>query len=218
MIVCAFDIGIKNFAFAVKDTQLDTYKILYTTSLYGSSGGLHNNLCKTELAALKKRDLLELANSFQHLSVISEKALKKDIVDIVYKARKQVKINLTDALIKILDDHMEIWSQCEVFLIERQVTMNRQALKLGHFLEAYLRIKFVNKKVVNYSASNKTKKLGGVGLKRKVDRKKWAVGFAESALTGKDLAYYLRLSKKDDVADVVCMIEAYSRSLPKVVV
>lgn len=212
--ICAFDIGIKNFAFAAKDTKLDTYHTLCTTSLYGSSDGLGNNLSKTELSALKKQDLLDLANSFQRLSTkaISKNILKKDIVDIVYKARKKVKIDLVDALIKVLDEHYKVWSQCEVFLVERQMTVNRQALKLGHFLEAYLRIKFPNKKVINYSASNKTKKLGGAGLKRKVDRKKWTIKFAESTLTGKDLEYYLSLSKKDDVADVVCMIESFMKA------
>jgi hypothetical protein len=213
--ICAFDIGIKNFAFAVKDTKLDTYHTLCTTSLYGSSDGLGNNLSKTELNTLKKQDLLDLANSFQHLCVgskaVSEKTLKKDIVDIVYKARKKVKIDLADALIKVLDEHSEVWSQCGVFLVERQMTVNRQALKLGHFLEAYLRIKFPNQKVINYSASHKTKKLGGVALKRKVDRKKWTIKFAESVLCGEDLEYYLGLRKKDDIADVICMIESYGK-------
>jgi hypothetical protein len=113
------------------------------------------------------------------------------------------------ALFQVMDDNIHIWDECNVFLVERQMTVNRQALKLSHYLEAYLKIRYPSKKVLNYSASCKTKKLGATNLKTKRDRKEWTIHYVSKLLKDDNLKYFKNLVKQDDVADVVCMIESY---------
>jgi hypothetical protein len=134
------------------------------------------------------------------------------MVDLILSNKKKktkVKKDLGLSMFEIMDNYKDIWEQCEIFLIERQMTINLQALKLSHYLEAYLKIYYPFKKILNYNASTKTKKLGAINLKTKKDRKEWTMKYVQKILTGDNLRYYESLDKKDDVADVVCMIESY---------
>ena len=202
MMIAAFDMGLKNFAFAVKDQ--DKYTLLRNTALSDS-------LNKTTLATYKKKDLTTMMTDLHIPS--KNKMLKKDMITLVLsKNKKTEKNNPTDfgiTLFKIMDTYKHIWDKCGTFLIERQMTVNMQALKLSHYLEAYLKIHYPLKKVLNYNASTKTKKLGAIDLNNKADRKKWTIHYTLQLLDGENLAYFQSLTKQDDVADVVCMIESF---------
>ncbi|CCV02128.1 RuvC-like Holliday junction resolvase [Invertebrate iridovirus 25] len=209
--IAAFDLGRKNFAFAVKDK--DEFILLKNINLD------EQNMTKTDLNKLKKD---ELVNMMENLSIkstssqiaqssISSKLKKKEIIDCIIsttKGKNKPK-DIGISMFQVMDEYKEIWEKCNVFLIERQMTINLQALKLSHYLEAYLKIYYPNKKILNYSASKKTKKLGAPTLKTKRERKAWTTQFTSELLTDENLKYFQSLSKKDDIADVVCMIESY---------
>ena len=219
--IAAFDLGIKNFAFAVKDNSganpeqdknNGVFVLLKNTRLGDK------NLTRVDLNKLKKEELLKTIE-IDPKNESKEKLKKKDIIDLILSkiktdAKKQEKVqkhpkDLGLSMFEIMDEYKDIWSNCNIFLIERQMTTNFQALKLSHYLEAYLKINYPTKKILNYNASMKTKKLGAVDLKTKKDRKDWTIQFVKNLLDGDNLRYFESLSKKDDVADVVCMIESY---------
>lgn len=198
--IVAFDIGIKNFAFAVKSKG--EFILLKNTNLDEDS------MTKTSLNLYKKEELIELMEDLKIST--NEKMKKKDMVDLIFKKNKpKVKKDLSFALFKIMDDHKATWEKCETFLIERQWVTNMQALKLSHYLEAYLKIYYPTKTILNYNAAIKTKKLGAINLKTKKDRKEWTIKYVSELLEGENLRFFKTLKKKDDVADVICMIEAF---------
>jgi hypothetical protein len=200
--IAAFDMGIKNFAFAVKSK--DDFILLKNTSLDQSS------LTKTDLNKIKKKELTELMSNLKISH--DDKLTKKDMTNLILIKHKSIGVKQKDlglALFEIMDSYKSFWDECEIFLIERQMTTNRQALKLSHYLEAYLKIYYPSKTILNYNAFNKTKKLGATNLKTKKDRKEWTIKYTAELLVEDNLKYFESLSKKDDVADVVCMIESY---------
>ena len=198
--IVAFDMGLKNFAFAVKDG--DKYTLLRNTALSDS-------LNKTMLTACKKEDLSKMMADLK--IPVKTKMLKKDMITLLLSKNKKNSppIDLGLNLFKIMDNYKHVWDKCEIFLIERQMIINMQALKLSHYLEAYLKIYYPLKKILNYNASTKTKKLGAVDLNNKMDRKKWTVHYVLQILDGENLTYFKSLSKQDDIADAVCMIESF---------
>jgi hypothetical protein len=198
--IAAFDMGIKNFAFAVK--KGDDFILLKTISLT-------DKIVKSDLNHLKKDELSEMMSNLNISK--PDKIVKNDMIDLILvKTKKSSKhVDLGISMFQIMDDYRHYWNDCDTFLIERQMTINLQALKLSHYLEAYLKIHYPEKKILNYDASMKTKKLGAEKLKTKKDRKKWTIEFASTVLRDENLGYYQALNKKDDIADVVCMIEAY---------
>jgi hypothetical protein len=201
--IAAFDMGLKNFAFAVKDEE-DKYTLLRNIALSDS-------LNKTILTTYKKKDLTTIMTDLQ--IPLKNKMLKTDMIALILsKNKKKEKNNPIDLglnLFKIMDSYKHVWDKCETFLIERQMIINMQALKLSHYLEAYLKIHYPLKKILNYNASTKTKKLGAIDLNNKADRKKWTIQYTLQLLDGENLTYFQNLTKQDDVADVVCMIESF---------
>lgn len=210
--IAAFDMGIKNFAFAVKDTNKDKFVLLKHTSLN------KNLLSKTDLNKFKKKNLIEMMKTLQITTKAEtkNKMIKKEMVELILPKYKKMEKNkpkdLGLALFELMDDYNYIWNNCETFLIERQMTVNRQALKLSHYLEAYFKIHYPSKKILSYSAVLKTKKLGAVNLKTKKDRKEWTVRYVLQLLDEDNLVYFQSLTKQDDIADVVCMIESFCQN------
>lgn len=199
--IAAFDIGVRNFAFAVKNK--DEYIFLKNTSLNDDIK------TKSDLNKLKKKDLI---NILLNLKIKQEEKMKKStMIDLILtKKVKNKHKDLGLSMFEIMDEYKYIWEKCDTFLIERQMTVNLQALKLSHYLEAYLKIHYSIKKILNYNASTKTKKLGGINLKTKKDRKKWTIEYTSKILNGDNLKYFETLIKQDDIADAICMIESYN--------
>lgn len=203
--IAAFDLGIKNFAFAVKNK--DSFILLINESL------VQDSWTKTELAKLKKEDLLQFTQSFGTRCTSDEAELtkKKDLITLILSKNTKTKPDLGLSLFNVMDKYKDTFNTCEIFLVERQMLVNRQALKLSHYLEAWLKINYPDKKVINYSASQKTKLLGAKNLKTKKDRKLWTVEYTLNLLQGETLEQFKQFRKQDDLADVVCMIESYLR-------
>jgi len=203
--IAAFDVGIRNFAFAVKDKG--DFVLLQNICL------IEDYMTKTDLNNCKKEELVKVMSDLGITSLLQLK--KKEMVDLIMvklkkRGKSRVKEDVGLNLFKIMDSYKDTWNGCDIFLIERQVTVNMQALKLSHYLEAYLKINYPFKKVLNYSASKKTKQLGGTDLRTKRARKKWTIQYVSELLDGENLRYFQSLKKQDDIADVVCMIEAYT--------
>ena len=245
--IAAFDLGIKNFAFAVKNK--DSFILLINESL------VQDSWTKTELAKLKKEDLLRLTQSLpealpcptrspsgngrptpsglgsglgsgeaEQVESLTKKEdkkkekmekklkiTKKDLITLILSKNNKTKPDLGLSLFNVMDKYKDSFNTCEIFLVERQMIVNRQALKLSHYLEAWLKINYPDKKVINYSASQKTKLLGAKNLKTKKDRKLWTVEYTLNLLQGETLEQFKQFRKQDDLADVVCMIESYLR-------
>lgn len=200
--IAAFDLGRKNFAFAVKDK--DEFILLKNINLD------EQNMTKTDLNKLKKDELVNMMANMCIQPQLLKKPKKKEIIDHILKQKGKIKPkDVGISMFETMDEYKETWDRCNVFLIERQVTINLQALKLSHFLEAYLKIYYPDKKILNYNSSRKTKKLGAPILKTKQDRKKWTIQYTLNILSGNNLEYFNSLSKQDDIADVICMIESY---------
>jgi hypothetical protein len=201
--IAAFDLGVKNFAFAVKNER--EFFLLKNINL------VEDLMVKSDLLKMKKEKLVELQLKLGITSPVT-KPKKKDIINLILsktKIKSKENVDLGLLLFKIMDTYKDNWEKCDVFLVERQMITNFQALKLSHYLEAYLKIHFPTKKILNYNATNKTKNLGAIDLKSKKDRKLWTINYVSNLLTGDNLKYFQSLSKQDDVADVVCMIESY---------
>ena len=137
------------------------------------------------------------------------KITKKDLITLILSKNNKTKPDLGLSLFNVMDKYKDSFNTCEIFLVERQMIVNRQALKLSHYLEAWLKINYPDKKVINYSASQKTKLLGAKNLKTKKDRKLWTVEYTLNLLQGETLEQFKQFRKQDDLADVVCMIESF---------
>lgn len=201
--IVAFDIGSRNFAFSMKNNGV--FETIENCNLF------EEKMTKTDLNKLKKDELILLGKSLKlDFSIIS----KNDLVNLIFLKRKNPKKqDVCSALISCLDRFSESWINCSIFLIERQMTVNRQALKISHFLEMYLKKTFPSKRVINYSASLKTIGLGAEGLKTKLERKKWTTNFSSQFLKGPILSKFEKMTKKDDIADTICMIESFEKKM-----
>lgn len=212
--IAAFDLGTKNFAFAVRKSETtatdDGYVLLKNVPIAATT-------TRSDLDKLRKRQLCELFED--QLGISSAGRQKKELATALSTSlKKQGKLepplDLGMSMFKIMDDHSFYWERCETFLIERQMTVNAQALKLSHYLEAYLKIKYSYLKtrrpsILNYHSTSKTKKLGAPKLAAKKDRKNWTIAYAADLLKGDNWRVFQTMAKKDDVADVVCMIESF---------
>jgi hypothetical protein len=229
--VAAFDIGIKNFAFAVKKGS--KFTLIRHINLVEDVP-----LTKTEMNRLKKDELIQIMNdmsmrdeTIRRFVAIDKESTesfckrKPKIVDALYKHNRRKYPNYNDAdlrLFDVMDSYDHVWQECDVFLLERQMLVNRQALKMCHYLEAYLKLRYTGKRspsnpaaaqrprVINYNASFKTKNLGAPPSQTKPERKLWTVEYVANLLEGELYEYFQQLPKKDDVADTVCMIQSFT--------
>jgi hypothetical protein len=130
-----------------------------------------------------------------------------------------------------LDKFTDYWEKCSYFVIEQQMAFrgihNTMALKLGQHCFSYFSINYGRFKTpVEFPAFHKTQLLGAEKIAKKtktgktswkaVDkpaRKKWAIEKAKEilALRGEDdmLEHLCTSKKKDDIADVLCQLEAW---------
>lgn len=123
-----------------------------------------------------------------------------------------------DLASKFLDQYYNIFKECHIFIIERQMAFNFRALSMSLLVLGYLHTKLRDAPllpiILLIDAKVKTQQLGGA-LSYKGENnaiKKWAVDKAIQLLTLRCDKYSLDIlnkqRKKDDLADTVVMIEA----------
>ena len=215
--IAAFDIGKKNFAFAIEYIEKCLIDEL--------------NLVEREIVNRGKKKKLSVIPPQQKFA--RGKLLLMENIDLTYDCDDsyldpRVFINMTS----VLDERKEYWDKCDIILIEQQMSFGRRktntmALKLGQHCYSYFSIKYGDsKELVEFPAYHKTqvlrapKKFGKIEKTYKNGKtvliqdnlKKWSVRTATSILEERGDKEFLdklnSLKKKDDASDCVLMIQA----------
>lgn len=217
--VASFDMGKKNFAFYIeefKKNHLQTLTKIPKSQRYNDDGS----------------PTQEFEEILDKVYTNGEKILFK-VVDLTNNCKKgsyldpETFYNMTE----VLDRYSEYWEQCDVFLIERQMSQAKQfntmALKLGQHCWSYFSFKYLrSKQIIEFPAYYKTQVLGAektlnltkAGKTRykamdKPTRKKWSVKKALEILNkrndGETLLELTSARKRDDLADVLCQLQAF---------
>lgn len=217
--VASFDIGKKNFSFYIEEFDTD---ILTTLDNIPKPSRFYPNGTPTP----KFNDILT------SLYKTGSKILLEN-VDLTHgcdpKAYLDTKImyNMTD----LLDQYSSYWEQCDIFVIEKQMSFgqkhNTMALKLGQHCWSYFSIRYpIEKSIVEFPAYHKTQILGAEKLEKctragkvsykavdKPTRKKWCITKALDILTLRDdiptTTIISQSKKKDDLSDVICQLQAF---------
>lgn len=216
--LASFDIGKKNFSFYVEEVdvaQLRECKDVPKTRRYKACGTPTRKFqpILDEVCSTGKKILLENVD----LTIGCDKG-------------KYLDPKVLRNMIEILDDYAEFWEQCDVFIIEKQMSFgkrhNTMALKLGQHCWSYFAIKYETKTIEEFPAYHKTQVLGATkiekttkaGKKRykaidKPARKKWCVQRALAIMGERNdietLSQIQESRKKDDLCDVICQLQAY---------
>lgn len=138
-------------------------------------------------------------------------------VDLTEGKGERVGPALLTRLFAYLDSIKDLLTNCDFFVIEKQLKANPEAQFVDHAIQSYLTIYYGQfKQLVSFASKNKTKLFDDTKM-TKYQRKKWAIEKAYHVLTvRKDvvaLAYLDSLSKKDDVSDAMCQLDAFKTML-----
>ena len=217
--IASFDIGKKNFSFYIEEMdkkELGEIQNIKKCDRYEPCGiatpefqKVLDKVCKSgHKILLENKDLTENTDKSKYLDDL-------------------VMYNLT----KMLDKYSEYWEQCDIILIEKQMSFgkirNTMAIRLEHHTWSYFSIKYgIEKKLVVFMAYHKTQVLGAEKLETKTKtgkirykavkkpaRKKWAIKEANRILTMREdddtLGVIAISKKKDDLSDVIVQLQAY---------
>ncbi len=125
--------------------------------------------------------------------------------------------HLYQNIIKILDLQNEHFNNTHFILIERQIPKNHNAVRVAQHLITYFLIKLKDllllPSIIEVSPKLKGKMLGAPKGINERQLKTWAVAKATELAEERKDEYTLNLlkktKKKDDLADVLCQIEAF---------
>ena len=216
--LASFDIGKKNFSFYIEEVDISTLHQQpdVPKSQRYETGGIPQDDFKEVLHSVcstGKRILLENVD----LTAGCDKGQYLDM---------KVLYNMT----KLLDEYAEYWNQCDIFLIEKQMSFgkryNTMALKLGQHCWSYFSIKYEKGVIEEFPAYHKTQVLGAPKIEKtsktgkrsykamdKPARKKWCIEEALRIIRSRDdvetLTQIQGSRKKDDLCDVICQLQAY---------
>jgi len=217
--IASFDIGKKNFAFYIEefDTSLfnEIKNIPEQKFRYNIDGTLTDefkpvldNICTNGKVILYKN--VDLTENVENNSIINP----------------EYYYNMTD----VLNEFSEYWDKCDKIIIEKQMAFGAQnnimAIRLGQHCWSYFACKYGrDKEIIEFPAYHKTQILGaekvsvnsknGIRYKSmtKPNRKKWCINKAIHIFTLRDdqetLYIMKKTKKKDDLADVLCQLQAY---------
>lgn len=185
MRVCAFDLGVKNFAVAIESFD--------RTKLNGQQDDVY---MEGKIEFVDKQEL---------------------------SAAKGGKI--TTKVLKTLNDYIKTLlpqlQTCDVILIEKQFkcrgVQNAACIHLEHHLNGILMwaLSHTKTKIEVYASRHKTKAFESQKM-TKIERKKWTVEETTKLLLSRedyDTLDIFNKKKKDDMADVIMMIQAYKMNM-----
>lgn len=117
---------------------------------------------------------------------------------------------------KFLDNHYDDFKMCHVFIIEKQMPFNYQSTRMMQHVISYIALKFehspLKPDLIEISPTSKGRRLGFPGGDKN-SLKRWSAEKAMELLEhrgDKEGLQKLRsATKKDDLADTICQIEAY---------
>jgi hypothetical protein len=220
--LASFDIGKKNFAFCIEET--DRSELL---SLSQNNLPLGQRYNKNGTPTPKMKTMLDSICGNGRLVLFKNNDLTENCAVGSYLDPESYH-NMTD----VLDQYREQWDKCEAFVIEQQMAFrgkqNTMALKLGQHCYSYFAFTYGrHKSIIEFPAYHKTCVLGAEKVKGKKtkkgvqrwktlgdrERKKWSVEKALAILESRgeeDRMNEIKTKrKKDDLADVVTMLNAF---------
>ena len=215
--LASFDIGKKNFSFYIEEVDVSTLRRqpgIPKSQRYKPCGAPQDGFQEVlhSVCSTGKRILLE--------NVDLTSGCKEQYLDM------KVLHNMT----KLLDEYAEYWEQCDIFLIEKQMSFgkrhNTMALKLGQHCWSYFSIKYEKCIIEEFPAYHKTQILGTPKIEKisktgkrsykaidKPARKKWCIEEAMRIVSSREdletLTQIRGSRKKDDLCDVICQLQAY---------
>jgi hypothetical protein len=218
--ILSIDIGKKNFAFCIEEfdkNELLRIKNIPLIHRYNKDG-------------TPTREFFEILTQIYingevilHINTdLTENCVQGKYLD------KETFYNMND----LLDGYAEYFDYCDVVVVEQQMDFgkkkrNPMAVKLGQHCQSYFMFKYGRfKPVIEFPAYHKTQVLGAQKLESKTkkgnitykaidkpSRKKWSVQKAKEILGMRGEDYVLEclstVSKKDDLADVLCQSTAF---------
>jgi len=217
--VSSFDIGSLNFAFYIEEInieELSKIEIIPQKERYNLNGTPTTKFAEVLKKVYINGKKILLANS--NITQGSDKTKYFDL---------ELCHNMND----LLDKYSEYWDRTSIFIIEQQMSFkkkyNTKALKLAQNCASYFIFRYGRfKQIIEFPAYHKTHVLGCEKILSKTkkgtvkytnisdyQRKKWAVEEAYSVLTLREdfetLLYIDSVSKKNDLADVICQLQAW---------
>jgi hypothetical protein len=185
MYIASFDIGKLNLCFYIEEFKEENIKN-----------------CKDTNDILKEGNIILWKNNN-----ITQNCFHSSYID------TELFHNLTE----LLDNYSDYWDKCSVFLIEQQMSfgfkkINTMALKLAQHCYSYFQIKYGrNKTIIDFPAYHKTQLLSAPKKMDKPQRKIWCVNKTLEILKLRNLIMteFNESKKKDDLADTLCMLQAY---------
>lgn len=217
--IASFDIGKKAFAFCVEKINIKNFENM-------------NNISKINRYNKNGTPSKEFQKLLNNVYREGELVLLK-VVDLTINCKKKSYIDPETYynMNEVLNNYQEYWDKCSVFVIEQQMGFNKNrntmAIKLGqhcfsYFVTTYDRFK----QTIEFPAYHKTNILGAEKIEKKTKggkvsyksvnkpaRKKWCVEMAKSILFDRDdlknMAVICGAKKKDDLADVICQLQAF---------
>ena len=225
--VASFDIGKKNFSFYIEEFDSDIIKSIQNIN---KQSRFNNNGTPTT----------SFNNILTNIYKTGNKILLEN-VDLTYGSDSNLYLDTTILynMTNLLDEYSNYWDQCDIFLIEKQMSFgkkhNTMALKLGQHCWSYFALKYPltnpmiinsNKKIIEFPAYYKTQILGAHKLEKhnksgkisykavdKPTRKKWCINKALEILKLREddstVSIITKSKKKDDLCDVICQLQAF---------
>lgn len=220
--IASFDLGKKNFAFCIEEVETKNFenlkkelKKIPNNQRYNEDGTPSKKIEKI-LDEVYKSGKLYL---YKNLDLTENCDPKK-------KLDPETFFNMIDEL----DKYSDYWDKCSIFIIEEQMSfgkkLNKMAMKLAQHCYSYFAFRYNRfKKIIEFPAYHKTQILGAPkicgkpyknGKKRykameKSQRKKWCIekAFDIFSLRKEDSNILKNAKKKDDLADVLCQLQAF---------
>lgn len=160
-----------------------------------------------------------------------KKGVKGNIKTLLYDKLKLKKVDVElegnhrcnhyQILTNYLDKHAELFKQCDLVIIERQMPFNYKATRIAQHTITYFMMLMRNLEqhtmIVEVDSKLKGKELGAHPHLRDMDIKQWAIQEADRILKLRNDVYSLdkikKERKKDDLCDTVCQVEAFFKHM-----
>ncbi|MHA2038808.1 MAG: hypothetical protein ACW98X_20440 [Promethearchaeota archaeon] len=214
MKLCSFDIGFRNFCYAIYDINQNDITCIQNIS---------KNKRYTEAGLATpafEQILLKIYNNskticFKNTDLVKNIS-KPSISDICH--------NLND----YLDNNIKDFDDCSVIIIEKQMNINKKAGKIAQHLWSYMSFRYGRfKPIIEFGAYYKTQIIGAPKDKTilksgkikykavsKPVRKKWAVTKTKEILNIQNDSHTLTMlnssKKQDDISDVILQAIAFT--------
>ena len=217
--IASVDPGKKNFAFYIEEFNKNTILALPF-------------IPKTQRYNINGSPSEKFSEIIEKVCINGKKILFK-VVDLTSGCDKKTYLdtetfhNLTD----ILDEYTTYWDRCNGFIIEKQMSNGKQhntmALKIAQHCWSYFSFRYSRfKPILEFPAYHKTQILGAEKIQKKLKsgkitykamdkpaRKKWSIEKAIKILSDRldntTLSELTSIKKKDDLADVLCQLQAF---------